>query len=163
MVERRPALDFITHIVLLLGVAVVAFPVYLTFVASTHTAREISQAPMPLWPGSQLVHNYLAALTGSQRLIIEAGLSGTRVALRLAGIGWHLAGAAHIPDGRGAVFCVNHASYLDLVAFVALYPVCPGLRVIYKSEFGRVPILGRVFSMAGAIPVQRAHPVLQRR
>ena len=98
----------------------------------------------------------LAALTGSQRLIIEAGLSGTRVALRLAGIGWHLAGAAHIPDGRGAVFCVNHASYLDLVAFVALYPVCPGLRVIYKSEFGRVPILGRVFSMAGAIPVQRA-------
>jgi sn-glycerol 3-phosphate transport system permease protein len=51
----------------LLGVAVVAFPVYLTFVASTHTASEIVQAPMPLLPGDQLLHNYAAALTGSER------------------------------------------------------------------------------------------------
>ena len=67
MVERRPWLDFVSHGILLLGVAVVAFPLYLTFVASTHTAAEIVQAPMPLLPGDQLLHNYAAALTGSER------------------------------------------------------------------------------------------------
>jgi sn-glycerol 3-phosphate transport system permease protein len=67
MVERRPLLAFASHAVMLLGVLVVAFPVYITFVASTHTAQEIVQTPMPLLPGGQLVHNYLAALTGSEK------------------------------------------------------------------------------------------------
>ncbi len=67
MVERRPLLTAFGHGVLLLGVLIVAFPVYITFVASTHTAQEIVQAPMPLLPGDQLLHNYAAALTGSER------------------------------------------------------------------------------------------------
>ncbi|HEX7441288.1 MAG TPA: sn-glycerol-3-phosphate ABC transporter permease UgpE [Caldimonas sp.] len=67
MVERRPLLTALGHGVLLLGVLIVAFPVYITFVASTHTAQEILQAPMPLLPGDQLLHNYAAALTGSER------------------------------------------------------------------------------------------------
>jgi sn-glycerol 3-phosphate transport system permease protein len=67
MVERRPLLAFASHAVMLLGVLVVAFPVYITFVASTHTAQEIVQTPMPLLPGGELVHNYLAALTGSEK------------------------------------------------------------------------------------------------
>ena len=41
MVERRPVLDAISHLVLLLGVLVVAFPVYVTFIASTQTSQEI--------------------------------------------------------------------------------------------------------------------------
>ena len=67
MVERRPILTLLTHAVLLIGVAIVAFPVYVTFVASTHTAQEIVQTPMPLLPGDQFVHNYVAALTGSEK------------------------------------------------------------------------------------------------
>ncbi len=67
MVEHRPLLNWVTHGVLLIGVAVVAFPVYVTFVASTHTAAEIVQAPMPMLPGSHFVHNYMAALTGSEK------------------------------------------------------------------------------------------------
>jgi sn-glycerol 3-phosphate transport system permease protein len=67
MVERRPLLTFFTHAILLIGVAIVAFPVYLTFVASTHTAEEIVQAPMPLLPGDQFWHNYTAAFTGSEK------------------------------------------------------------------------------------------------
>ena len=66
MVERRPWLKFVSHAVLLLGVVIVAFPVYVAFVASTHTAQEIIQTPMPLLPGSQFWHNYTAALTGSE-------------------------------------------------------------------------------------------------
>ncbi len=64
MVERRPTLGLLAHAVLLLGVLIVAFPVYLTFVASTHTASEIVQSPMPLLPGSHFAENYLAALQG---------------------------------------------------------------------------------------------------
>jgi sn-glycerol 3-phosphate transport system permease protein len=65
MVERRPTLGILAHVVLLLGVLLVAFPLYVTFVASTHTAEAILQAPMPLVPGSHLVDNYVAALQGT--------------------------------------------------------------------------------------------------
>ena len=43
---------------------IVAFPLYLTFVASTHTAQEIVQVPMPLLPGSNMLENYRTALFG---------------------------------------------------------------------------------------------------
>ena len=62
MVENRPFLDFLTHVVLILGVAVIAFPVYVTFVASTITAEEVLAAPMPLVPGPHLIENYREAL-----------------------------------------------------------------------------------------------------
>lgn len=49
---------------MVLGLLIVAFPLYLAFVASTHTAQDILQAPMPMLPGSHLWDNYAAALTG---------------------------------------------------------------------------------------------------
>ncbi len=64
MVERNRFLDVLSHLVLIIGVAIVAFPVYITFVASTHTAQDIVQAPMPLLPGSHFVDNYFTALQG---------------------------------------------------------------------------------------------------
>jgi len=67
MVERRPLATAISHLVLVLGVLIVAFPIYLTFVASTHTAREIAQqAPMSLLPGDNLAQSYSLALFGGQ-------------------------------------------------------------------------------------------------
>jgi sn-glycerol 3-phosphate transport system permease protein len=65
MVERRPLATALSHVVLVLGVLVIAFPLYITFVASTHTAQDIVQVPMPLLPGSHLIENYTAALTGA--------------------------------------------------------------------------------------------------
>ena len=64
MVERRPTLGILAHVILILGVLVVALPVYITFVASTHTAQEVVQRPMPMLPGSHFVDNYVAALQG---------------------------------------------------------------------------------------------------
>src|SRR5690348_16154919 len=58
MVERQPGLTLLTHVVLSAGVAVVAFPIYVTFVASTHTLDDVVRAPMPLTPGHRLVENY---------------------------------------------------------------------------------------------------------
>ena len=39
MIEKRPVLDVIAHVTIILGIIVVAFPVYLTFVASTHSTE----------------------------------------------------------------------------------------------------------------------------
>ena len=66
MIERRPGVSFLTHAVLCLGIAIVAFPLYLAFVASTHTRDAILQVPMPLLPGDQFAANYMAALGGTQ-------------------------------------------------------------------------------------------------
>ncbi len=62
MIENRPFLTFLTHAVLWLGVAIVALPVYVTFVASTLTAEQVLAAPMPLVPGDRLFENYWEAL-----------------------------------------------------------------------------------------------------
>ncbi|ALM82589.1 sn-glycerol-3-phosphate ABC transporter permease UgpE [Bordetella sp. N] len=75
MVERRPWLDVLAHIILLCGVAVVAFPLYVTFVASTQTAQEVASAPMSLIPGSHFVSNYMQALFSGS----GGGSSGTPV------------------------------------------------------------------------------------
>ncbi|MFW7342626.1 sn-glycerol-3-phosphate ABC transporter permease UgpE [Pollutimonas sp. H1-120] len=64
MIERRPILDIVTHLVLILGVAIIAFPLYVTFVASTQTTQEVAQAPMSLLPGSHFLENYRTVLTG---------------------------------------------------------------------------------------------------
>jgi sn-glycerol 3-phosphate transport system permease protein len=64
MVERRATLGLLAHAVLILGVAIVALPIYITFVASTHTAEEIVQVPMPMLPGAHLIDNYTTALVG---------------------------------------------------------------------------------------------------
>ena len=65
MVERRATLGILAHAVMIIGVLIVAFPLYLAFIASTHTAQEIVQAPMPLLPGSNFWESYKTALFGS--------------------------------------------------------------------------------------------------
>jgi len=64
VVERRPALTLLSHLTLLLGVAIIFFPVYVTFIASTQTAQQITQVPMSLAPGDHLLENYRLALSG---------------------------------------------------------------------------------------------------
>ena len=68
MVENRPWADFFAHAILILGVAVVAFPLYVTFVASTLTYDQIVNVPMPLVPGGELIDNYARVLkSGSEK------------------------------------------------------------------------------------------------
>ena len=67
MIERRPALDILSHVILLLGVAMVAFPLYLTFIASTQTAEQISRSiPMSMLPGDNFLASYKLALVGGE-------------------------------------------------------------------------------------------------
>lgn len=64
MVERAPVRTAIAHLVLVLGVLIVAFPIYYTFVASTQSLQTILRPPLPLLPGDQFVENYSTALFG---------------------------------------------------------------------------------------------------
>jgi sn-glycerol 3-phosphate transport system permease protein len=58
MVERRRFGNLLPHLILWIGIAIVAFPVYLAFVASTHEAAVIANGQMPLLPGSHFFENY---------------------------------------------------------------------------------------------------------
>ncbi len=62
MIENRPFVTFIAHLTLVLGVAIVAFPIWITFVASTHDAIRMTQVPLPLWPGDQFFVNLRSVL-----------------------------------------------------------------------------------------------------
>ena len=75
MVENRPWVTFFSHAVLILGVLAVAFPLYVTFVASTLSLKEIMQVPMPLLPGSHLVENYSQVLGGGTTTGSKAAVS----------------------------------------------------------------------------------------
>ena len=74
MVENRPWVTYLTHVMLVVGVLLMAFPIYLTFVASTHTLPELLERPMPVLPGSHFIENYTAALTsGVKELGVSVG------------------------------------------------------------------------------------------
>ena len=62
MVEKRGAGLWLSHVIMILGVLVVFFPIWLAFVASTVTQPEIVRPPMPLWPGDRFIENYTKAI-----------------------------------------------------------------------------------------------------
>jgi sn-glycerol 3-phosphate transport system permease protein len=63
MVERRSRFSrLIPHAVLLLGVAIVAFPVYLAVIGSTHENAVIANGQMPLYPGATAFDTYYRAI-----------------------------------------------------------------------------------------------------
>lgn len=62
MVEKRGLGLWLTHAGLIVGVAVICFPIWIAFVASTVTQDDLVRPPMPLLPGPHFVDNYLEAL-----------------------------------------------------------------------------------------------------
>ena len=86
MVEHRPWLTFLTHTILLLGCLVIAFPIYTTFVASTHSLDEITSY-FPLLPGRHMIENYRQALTvGSGEVTATVGTMMMNSAIMAFGI-----------------------------------------------------------------------------
>jgi sn-glycerol 3-phosphate transport system permease protein len=68
MVENRPVLGFFTHLVLIVGVLIVAFPVYVAFIASTHDAGAFVRGVIPLLPGDNMVSTYSQMLDSGLRV-----------------------------------------------------------------------------------------------
>lgn len=63
MVEKHPILTFFTHLILIMGIVIVCFPIYIAFVASTHSVQDLLTAPIPILPGHEFLHNYITVLT----------------------------------------------------------------------------------------------------
>ncbi len=63
MIEKRPLANIISHTVLILGIFIVAFPIWITFVAASHDAVRMTQIPLPLLPGGHFWENLRSAFS----------------------------------------------------------------------------------------------------
>ena len=92
----------------------------------------------------------------SPRLMYRVGGAGIRVAFLLAGVRVVVKGA---PLASAAVYAGNHSSNIDPpVLFLALSGLFPRVRVLYKAELRRIPVLVWVFDAAGFVPLERGRP-----
>jgi sn-glycerol 3-phosphate transport system permease protein len=122
MVEHRPVATVLSHLVLVLGVIIVAFPVYITFVASTQTAEQIVQnVPMSLWPGDNFLNSYRFALFGG---VTEYG---TRVPAAAPMLMVSLVSALTIALGKIAISLLS--------AFAVVYFRFPGRSLVFWMIF----------------------------
>jgi 1-acyl-sn-glycerol-3-phosphate acyltransferase len=87
----------------------------------------------------------------------EAGLFalghfGVWLALTTTGIRYRVTGLERVPQ-TAVVFCCNHESNVDPpVLFKSLHR---RLRVLYKAELRRVPLMGTLFDVGGFVAVER--------
>jgi 1-acyl-sn-glycerol-3-phosphate acyltransferase len=101
----------------------------------------------------------IAILFGQKALLYRVGHLGVRMGLFLSGITIELEGARHIQRRRAAVYAVNHTSNVEPpIIFDSLNELFPRLRILYKAELRKLPILVRAFDLAGFIPLERGNP-----
>lgn len=100
----------------------------------------------------------LAFAVGSPKVLYAAGLGGIRLGLFLSGIRTDAYGTEHIQRHRAAVYAINHASNVEPpVIFNVLHELFPRLRILYKAELRKLPILVRAFDLAGFVPLERGN------
>jgi 1-acyl-sn-glycerol-3-phosphate acyltransferase len=100
----------------------------------------------------------IAFLTNSPALLFRGGHLGVRIGLALSGIRTQVDGSEHLQRQRAAVYAVNHTSNIEPpVIFDVLSPLFPRLRILYKAELRKLPILVRAFDLAGFVPLERAN------
>ena len=63
MIERTPILNVVTHLILIFGLIMLLFPMYLVFVAASLTLKDVSAIPPHILPGDQLFVNMSEAWT----------------------------------------------------------------------------------------------------
>ena len=85
MVEKRGPGAWLTHFWLILAIAIICFPIWLAFVASTVTQPDIVRPPMPILPGGHFVENYKRALlSGVNAPVWRMLVNSTVMALGIA-------------------------------------------------------------------------------
>jgi 1-acyl-sn-glycerol-3-phosphate acyltransferase len=96
-------------------------------------------------------------LSGRPGLLYAAGGAGVRLGFWLAGIRVRTAGAEHLQPA-GAVYACNHSSNVEAPAvFWSLRRLYPRVRVLYKAELRKLPVLVWVFDVAGFVPLERGN------
>jgi 1-acyl-sn-glycerol-3-phosphate acyltransferase len=100
----------------------------------------------------------IALAVGSPAILYRVGLFGVRLGLALSGIRVRVTGREHLQRNRAAVYAVNHASNVEPpILFDVLSDLFPRLRILYKAELRKLPILTRAFDLAGFVPLERGN------
>jgi 1-acyl-sn-glycerol-3-phosphate acyltransferase len=100
----------------------------------------------------------LALATGRALTLYRVALGGVRLGLWLSGIKVRVRNPGHILRDRAAVYAVNHASNVEPpILYETLSDLFPRLRVLYKAELRKLPILVRAFDLAGFVPLERGN------
>lgn len=95
----------------------------------------------------------IALITKSSDLLYVLGHWGVQLGLGLAGIRYRVIGGERLIRDRAAVYFANHQSNVDPpVCFRVLHP---RIKVMYKAEMSKLPLLGRAFRLGGFVPVDR--------
>lgn len=100
----------------------------------------------------------LAILIGRPTILYSVGLLGVNLGLWLSGIKMRVENGHYIQRNRAAVYAVNHASNVEPpILFRALRDLFPRLRILYKAELRKLPILTSAFDLAGFVPLERGN------
>ena len=120
-------------------------------------AAVVSVSLYVLLIGSQFV--LFAIAIRNPAILYTVGRVGVRLGLLLSGISYRVEGREHIQRHRAAVYAVNHASNVEPpVLFDTLHELFPRLRILYKAELRKLPVLVRAFDLAGFVPLERGNP-----
>ena len=100
----------------------------------------------------------LAFATGRPLPLYRVALGGVRLGLWLSGMKVVVIHPENILRDRAAVYAVNHASNVEPpILYAALSDLFPRLRILYKAELRKLPILVRAFDLAGFVPLERGN------
>jgi 1-acyl-sn-glycerol-3-phosphate acyltransferase len=73
--------------------------------------------------------------------------------LFIYGVKVNVIGKENITDCSGKVYISNHSSYLDI--FVLLAKIPDNVRIIYKKELNKIPLIGWAMPAAEFVPINR--------
>jgi sn-glycerol 3-phosphate transport system permease protein len=81
--KRRDWSKFLTHVLLILSILLIGFPLYYAFVISTQTMQDVTQTPQKLWPSSHLWENYTTVWqrVGMGRLLVNSSIVALTVSI----------------------------------------------------------------------------------
>ena len=77
----------------------------------------------------------------------------TNIVLFIYGIKVTVYGADNIDPRKGKIYISNHASYMDIFIQIAKLP--DNVRMIYKKEINKIPVLGWAMFCAGFVSLDR--------
>lgn len=98
----------------------------------------------------------IAVAIGNPAMLYRVGAWGIRLGLLLTGIRYTISGREHIRSDRAAVYAVNHASNVEPpILFDALSSLFPRLRILYKAELRKLPVLVQAWDLGGFVPLDR--------
>src|SRR4051794_33808160 len=100
----------------------------------------------------------LAFVTGKPLPLYRVATGGVRLGLWLSGMTMRIRHGEHIQLHGPAVYAVNHTSNVEPpILYLALRKLFPRLRILYKAELRKLPILVRAFDLAGFVPLERGN------